>query len=327
MAQILVLTDTLAGAVDAALAFVEAGTPAGLMLSARADVPEVPVAVVDLDTARLAPAAAAVLAVDAVRRLYGPERTLVRYMTGPPDPGRTEELTALCEAAARNGDGPARLVVEPDPTPDPTEIAAARRPDPDGAGAVVWVGGRALAGRLAAATGVRVAPPRPAMPTSAGPVLTVAGARGPAVRDLAAADGVRSVAVASQVLRQGPGSAEWGHAEQALREALTGGGDALLCVDGEPEPGDGHAVAVAMGRLVSDHLQRVGGLVLSGGETVRAVLLAASLGSLRVQDAAEPGVAVCLTEGRRVLPVILRADHAEEPGVLVRCLERLRTAV
>ncbi|MGQ9365301.1 four-carbon acid sugar kinase family protein [Azospirillum sp. ST 5-10] len=378
MAQILVLTDTLAGAVDAALAFTGTGVPTGLLLSPRADRPETSAVVVDLDTGRLAPAAAGLLASEAVQRLRSTGTTLVRFVGPEPGAATAAEAAAIRDTAARNGAGRPLLLAAPAwperGTPVPTAVwrralqeaglrVATLEAETAGAGAdavrrrlavaaadadavvcgaaddaalatlahgaalcgasAVWLGGTGLVRHLPAALGLAVpGAVLPALPTPADPVLAVMGVAA------GAAPGHR-LEVPGPVLRLGPGSAEWGHAEQALREALSGGVDVVLAAAprgaGE-EAGDEHARAVALGRFVRDQLPRAGALVLSGGDTARAVLLAGAMGSLRVLGAAPPGGLVCLTEGRRVLPVVLVPGAAAGPDALARWRVRLRTA-
>ncbi|WP_431857475.1 four-carbon acid sugar kinase family protein [Azospirillum sp.] len=203
---------------------------------------------------------------------------------------------------------------------------------------VFWVGSAGLARHLASALGLarESALPVPAMPTPPDPVLTIVGSLSCVARaqakELAAQPGVRRLSIAPPVLRLGPGTAEWGHAEQDLREALGSGDDLLLTMETGDSPDigadltEGHALAVALGRLVHEQAPRIGGLVVAGGETARAVLAALGINAIRLLGEVEPGVPLGLAEGARTLPVITKAGAFGSPDTLVRCRERLRAA-
>ncbi|HYH40201.1 MAG TPA: four-carbon acid sugar kinase family protein [Azospirillum sp.] len=197
---------------------------------------------------------------------------------------------------------------------------------------VFWVGSAGLARHLTGALGLarESALPVPAMPTPLDPVLTIVGslsgvARAQA-RELAAQPGVRCLGIAPHVLRLGPGTAEWGHAEQDLREALASGDDLLLTTEtgDSPDLTEGHALAVSLGRLVHEQAPRIGGLVMTGGETARAVLAALGINAVRLLGEVEPGVPLGLAEGARTIPLITKAGAFGSPETLVRCRERLR---
>ena len=213
----------------------------------------------------------------------------------------------------------------------PDDLASLARVTGEQRERMFWVGPADLVRHLPGALGVeRRAPAEPALPTPLDPVLVVVGSGCETAHAQAAvladSGGVRVLSVEPHVLRVGPGTAEWGHAERDLREALGNGGDVLLRLpDGPPPPAEQrHALAVALGRLVHEQGPRIGGLVLSGGETVRAVLAALGIGAVRMLDALEPGVPVGVTEGPRPIPLILKTGSSGEPETLVRARQRLR---
>ncbi len=87
----------------------------------------------------------------------------------------------------------------------------------------------------------------------------------------------------------------------------------------------GAELARALGRLVGDCADKVGGLVATGGETARAVLDAWGVTRLRIVGEVEAGVPFSVTEGwRRALPVVTKAGGFGDAETLVRCREFLR---
>ena len=206
-----------------------------------------------------------------------------------------------------------------------TATAAVRR-------RVFWVGSAGLARHLPDALGLARgnAMPVPAVPNPLDPVLTIVGSLSGVARaqaqELARVPGVRSMTIDPQVLRLGPGTAQWGRAEHELREALDSGDDLVLTTGGgeAPDLREGHALAVALGRLVHEQAPRIGGLVISGGETARAVLAALGIGAIRLLGEVEPGVPLGLAEGVSTIPLITKAGAFGAPDTLVRCRERLR---
>jgi len=195
-----------------------------------------------------------------------------------------------------------------------------------------WAGSAGLLRHLPAALGMERAPAVPGapLPTPLDPVLAVVGSLSPAAqaqaRALAAVDAVRALILDPVTLRIGPGTAAWGHAERDLREALSSGDDVLLTVGpgAAPDAREAHDLAVALGRLIAEQAPRVGGLILTGDETARAVLAALGIGAFRLLGEVEPGVPLGLSEGARVLPLIAKGGGHGDEGTLVRCRERLR---
>ncbi len=70
--------------------------------------------------------------------------------------------------------------------------------------------------------------------------------------------------------------------------------------------------------------ERIGALVLTGGDTARAVLLALGITALRIASEVEAGVPILITEGPRPIPVVTKAGDFGDRDTLMRCLHRLR---
>ncbi len=100
---------------------------------------------------------------------------------------------------------------------------------------------------------------------------------------------------------------------ESLRESGIGG-DVILV--GEPE---------SLARQISARRDPTGALVLTGGDTARAVLRALGIASLRVVGEVETGVPILLAEDPRALPVVTKAGDFGDRETLVSCRAALRT--
>jgi uncharacterized protein YgbK (DUF1537 family) len=124
---------------------------------------------------------------------------------------------------------------------------------------------------------------RPAVPKIAGPIVIAVGS--PSQRALEQAE--------------------------ALREAGVGN-DVILI--GE---------AISLAELIARISPPIGGLVLTGGETARAVLSRLGIRALRVVGEVETGVPMLRAEGSWQLPVVTKAGDFGDRQTLVRCLAAL----
>ena len=79
-------------------------------------------------------------------------------------------------------------------------------------------------------------------------------------------------------------------------------------------------VASRLAHVALPALASVGTLVVTGGETARAVLMHAGIDQLVVCGELEPGVVWSQVPGR-ALSVVTKAGAFGDPGVLVRCIE------
>ncbi|MDQ0380297.1 four-carbon acid sugar kinase family protein [Amycolatopsis thermophila] len=171
-------------------------------------------------------------------------------------------------------------------------------------------------------TGARAFPP-----PAPGSVLTVLGSySGPAREQRAAlmASGeVTAVAVAV--------AAPFGPPQQDRALAQLSHADADLLLVPDPaaavERRNAAAVAAALaavaGRYLAAHRETLAGLVLTGGETARAVLLAAGVTRFEVLGEVEPGVVRARVPGLGGLPLITKAGAFGEPGTLDRARRTL----
>ena len=216
---------------------------------------------------------------------------------------------------------------------------------------VLWVGSAGLAGALACAL---QAPALPAAAQTAsrepsrdapvgGPVLVVAGSGAPQTRrqiaDLLASRDTELVVLPVAALLDG--EPEIRRATGALVErALAAGRDAVVTI--EPigtgsRSGEDRHLSDRLGALVGDLAADFAGLVLTGGDTARAVLQAMGIAELSVLGSVEDGVPLSLATatGRyvvtkagafgddRSLTRAVRLLHRDEVGTTTGPMEEL----
>jgi len=87
----------------------------------------------------------------------------------------------------------------------------------------------------------------------------------------------------------------------------------------------GRLLSSALAQMIVPHCDKVGALVVTGGETARLVLQTWGVTGLRLVKELEPGLPFSITEnwGRR-LPVITKAGDFGNPRTLVHCRQFLR---
>jgi uncharacterized protein YgbK (DUF1537 family) len=162
------------------------------------------------------------------------------------------------------------------------------------------------------------------------PVLTVVGSAAQVSRaqfeTLVSEPGVTALTVPPRALRLGAGAAEARDIGRALDAALASGDDVALAIG--PEPGidlrQGSGLAAELAALVAPRLPKLGGVVMTGGETARAVLVAAGIRGLRLRSEVEPGVPLGVGIGAFEIPVVTKAGAFGDCHTLLRCRAALR---
>lgn len=197
----------------------------------------------------------------------------------------------------------------------------------------VWAGSAGLARCLPAALNVPTRQSRAAVPLARnGPVLVVVGSLAPLSRSqaavLAATNELAVVTLRPQGLLGGPGAQEWREDQDLVVCALSDRRD-LLIVLGAEERLEGDTtthLCSALARILAPCQARIGALVLTGGETARAVLTGFGVRFLVPIREVEPGVPLALasTENGEPLAVITKAGAFGDPQTLVRCRATLR---
>ncbi|ALS65093.1 four-carbon acid sugar kinase family protein [Pandoraea apista] len=96
------------------------------------------------------------------------------------------------------------------------------------------------------------------------------------------------------VLRAGEAHSECAVWRARIGEAIEAGNDLLVRIgrDDAFDPAEGAQLSAVLATLIAPHFSRLSGLIVTGGETARAMLSAAGIGALELLSEVEPGVAV-----------------------------------
>lgn len=221
----------------------------------------------------------------------------VQFLRGAPI--HDADLVRMLRAGSRR-DAASLRVCDAETEADLRAIADSLRGRDD----VLWVGSAGLAEQLAESLGCRVSAPPDAWRGMDGPILVVAGTTSEVTRRQLAA-------LADQVRSCGADQPE------DVRAALAAGRDAVLVGRSEP-----------LGKLVAECVRfyRVGGLILTGGETARAVCSALGVAGIQLVDEMEPGVPLGLLRGGTSdgLPVVTKAGAFGSDSTLLHALQKLK---
>ena len=101
-------------------------------------------------------------------------------------------------------------------------------------------------------------------------------------------------------------------------------GDTVVAIEATEDSGEDPGLSAALGELIAPYLDQVGALVVTGGETARAVLKKAGITSLLLLKEVEPGVPLAMSAGARAMPVITKSGSFGDSATLSRCVEELR---
>ncbi|WP_157987974.1 four-carbon acid sugar kinase family protein [Jiangella endophytica] len=168
--------------------------------------------------------------------------------------------------------------------------------------------------------GASPAPPAPGAspaPSSAAPILFVVGTAAQAARDQLA----RLAELVPTVVELGPDHLD-DHAATAAEVAeRTAGRTAAVHLTEAGGAARSPDVVAALARVVEPAAREHPALVLTGGETARAVLAAIGVGELRVREAWDDGVVVSTAPGGRV--VVTKPGAFGDPHTLARIVQRL----
>jgi len=191
---------------------------------------------------------------------------------------------------------------------------------------VVWVGSGGLARALASASvdcrRVR-RPTLPAVPRR-GPVMIVCGSASDVAREQVArvvASGVAGVEIPASIVR--PDRSRERHVMvDAILQHVDAGRDVIIFTSAPNEPID-PGVSRALGALLTPLGERVGGLVVTGGDTASAVLGAWGITGLRIVGEIEPGVSIAIASGALGIAVVTKPGAFGSAGVLIEARGRL----
>jgi 4-hydroxythreonine-4-phosphate dehydrogenase len=192
----------------------------------------------------------------------------------------------------------------------------------------LWVGSAGLARFLPRAAGfsrARVAG-RPEL-LRTGPVICAVGSRSGVSRAqfarLQGQAGIFCFTVAPEMLRQGPEAADWKELSGAFARAAAKGDVAARLDDaGDADPAESLRLCTALGAFLAPHVAAARGVIATGGETARAVLLAAGVATLRLAGEVEAGIPLSYTAAG--LGVITKAGAFGRAETLLECFKVLR---
>src|SRR3954447_11257599 len=139
-------------------------------------------------------------------------------------------------------------------------------------------------------------------------------------KSLAGQRDVAAITIAPSTLRQEQGSEGLRRLRQALDSALSSGVDVAVSMDSQ-SPVDFREAArllAALAGILAPMLPRVGALVVTGGETARAILVRSGVSGLQMRGEVEPGVPLGISIGQVEIPVVTNAAAFGNPLTLVR---------
>ncbi|QBC31090.1 four-carbon acid sugar kinase family protein [Pandoraea sp. XY-2] len=164
-----------------------------------------------------------------------------------------------------------------------------------------------------------------------GPLLTLVGSLSAVSQQqcarLCAEHAVVEWIVPPAVLRAGashPDSARWC---AAIGDALGQGSDLLVRIgrDDAFDPREGAQLSASLAALIAPHFARLSGLVVTGGETARAMLSAVGIGALELLAEVEPGVAVGRPANGAPMRIVTKAGAFGGEAALHSAYQYLRT--
>ena len=233
--------------------------------------------------------------------------------------GAPPQLAAAMTELARRHDA---LVCDAETDGDLQTIAAAIAALPHAGwdGSIIWAGSSGLARHIPKALGIGGASGPGEDPRFRGPILLVVGSRAALAheqaREAGHAPAMTTVLLAPEALRESCGT--------ALGDALDFGNDVMAVIDSNDEGAEDPRLCAALASWILPHLDKVGALIVTGGETARAVLAMSDITGLRLLREVEPGVPLAVSVGARQIPVITKSGSFGDRATLARCVSVLR---
>jgi 4-hydroxythreonine-4-phosphate dehydrogenase len=226
--------------------------------------------------------------------------------------GGSQNLTAKMAGLARNQDV---LVCDAETDADLQAIAAAAA----GLPRAIWAGSAGLARYIPEAMGFATTRAPVEDPHFRGPILLAVGSRSPLAHDQASEagrlSGMTTVLLAPETLRGGCDS---------LGHALDSGKDVAVVIDSTGEITEDPALCAALASWIRPHIKKAGALIVTGGETARAVLMASDITGLRLLREVEAGVPLAVSLGAIQIPVITKSGSFGGRDTLAHCVRTLR---
>ena len=193
---------------------------------------------------------------------------------------------------------------------------------------VLFVGSAGLASHLAVTPShARERPPLRVPRT--GPVVFLVGSVSSVSRKqletLVQRTSIASLALSQEILLGDSGEEGWQWAQAEIQKRIAGGTDVAITTTGGPDsdPSAGGPLTQALGRLLAGFCEQIGALVITGGETARAVLTAMDIHCLDLRAEVEPGVALGVARGAHAIPIVTKAGAFGHPETFLRCRDFL----
>ncbi len=197
-------------------------------------------------------------------------------------------------------------------------------------GKPLWVGSAGLMRALVRAREGEVVPTFAPICGAAGkPILIVVGSASSVSHTqfdaLAEEQGVMSLTIVPSALRESRSLEQVQSYARTIDAALASGSDVAVTIRGEGVNfQEGPQLAAALAELITPRLSRIGGLIVTGGETARAILDRAGISGLRMQGEIEPGAPIGVSTGDVAIAVITKAGAFGDRMTLKRCRAILR---
>jgi uncharacterized protein YgbK (DUF1537 family) len=228
----------------------------------------------------------------------------------------------LRAAAGASSDSGTVVICDAETDDDLSRIVGAARVVPE----AFYVGTAGLARALAASL-PDAAPRGIKYPATRGGTLVAVGSRAQVSRAAALALathlGISTERVEPAARHDGSSQALFA---MNIGARLVRGETAIALLDG-PEPRAGALdpeLVRGFARTLTFALERMGGLIVTGGETASALLGQAGVHSIRLLDEIEPGMALGVTCGAVEVPIVTKPGAFGDEKSLIRCMERLR---
>jgi len=210
-----------------------------------------------------------------------------------------QDIAAMVASAAASAHGVDAIIVDAETSDDLALLARVTASIDE---QFFWVGSGGLARELAALPDLfdasAAARATRSIEPAQGPILALVGSLS-AISErqcalLRAETGIGEMIVPPAVLRDGARHPHWQAWHERIGACVRGKQDAIVRIgrDEAFDPAEGARLSNALAALVAPHFDRLGGLIATGGETARAMLAAANVGSLELVREIEAGVAL-----------------------------------
>lgn len=192
----------------------------------------------------------------------------------------------------------------------------------------IWAGTAGLARYMPAALGVEGKPAVEELPRFRGPILMAIGSRKSLTREQTSEaeclGSFTTLNLAPDVLAAGCTTTQWIEQSFALSLALEKGEDVIVRIECDEDRPEDSGPCMALASLLAPHIRNIGALIATGGETARAILLAANITGLRLVKEVEPAVPLSISVGALEIPVITKSGSFGNRETLAHCVKVLR---